>query len=358
MKRRDILLRGGAAAGLGSGLLETGCAHGPAADAEPPLPDPAFVASICNSLDQRCAWIDQHQLAGDLAPALRRPFTPDEAAKAARYDRLFRSSIRTLYLTGRFLDLPDEIKVHPDIQARMWAAQPQMDDAILGTTELLESLTPENHREIQRVLRERPELGEQLAVLMEEPAREDGIPFKRRLGLRTTTTDLATRMAAQSPALTVDPYVRRVRKIEARRQTPSEGTRRLAARVGQEAFWQHQERLAATATRWRQQLAQTQGGAPAPTTTSTPAPPATTPAPAKPQEPPKPGSTQLGVGAWMMGLGGGSIALGLIFAGINSVANTSAFTTPALIFGVTIGPILLIIGLIVILVGLLVRAAS
>ena len=354
MKRRDILLHGGAAAGLGSGLLETGCAHGPAAAAEPPLPDPAFVASICSSLDQRCAWIDQHQLAGDLAPALRQPFTPDEAAKAARYDRLFRTSIRTMYLTGRFLDLPDEIKVHPDVQARMWAAQPQMDEAILGTTELLESLTPADHRDIQRLLRERPEIGEQLAVLMEEPAREDGIPFKRRLGLRRTTTDLATRLAAQSPALTIDPYVRRVRKIEARRQTPSEGTRRLAARVGQEAFWQHQERLAAIATRWRQQLAQNQGSAPAPT----PAPAATTPAPAKPEEARKPGSAQLRVGGWMMGLGGGSVALGLIFAGINSIANTSAFTTPALIFGVTIGPILLILGLIVILAGLLIRAGS
>jgi hypothetical protein len=59
-----------------------------------------------------------------------------------------------------------------------------------------------------------------------------------------------------------------------------------------------------------------------------------------------------------MGFGLGSVALGLIFAGLAQLTATQALYIPALVLGVTIGPILLVVGLVIVLVGLAIRASE
>ena len=53
-----------------------------------------------------------------------------------------------------------------------------------------------------------------------------------------------------------------------------------------------------------------------------------------------------------------TLGLGLIFAGVAQVSGVQDFIIPALIFGITIGPILLVIGLIVVLVGAIMVATE
>ena len=191
MNRRKLLQGSVAIGGAAGALASPGCAHGPYLDAdELPLPDPAVVEGIVASIDRRLAWIDQQSLPPSLIPRPGRSPSPEQQEQAARWTTLFRQSVRTLYVTGRFLDLPDEIKIHPDVQERVLAAQPEMNEAVFGVTELLESLRPEDHRGIRATLRARPDLGEQLAALLDEPAREDGIPFKRRMSVRSIALGL------------------------------------------------------------------------------------------------------------------------------------------------------------------------
>jgi hypothetical protein len=69
-----------------------------------------------------------------------------------------------------------------------------------------------------------------------------------------------------------------------------------------------------------------------------------------------PGSRTMGTGAIVMGFGLGSVVVGLIFAGLASATSASGLLIPALIFGATIGPILLVVGLVIVIVGLSMRA--
>jgi hypothetical protein len=336
MERRSFLKAGLAVGGVGGTVAEEASAHGLAAVSVPPLPDPALVNQVLRNLDKRMTWIDEQR---ELPPGLAAPAwaarTPDGLARSEKYGRLFRQSMRTLYMTGQFMDLPDEIKMHPEIQARITAAQPEMDEAVFGTTQMLESLRPEDHRAIQDRLRRNPDIGERLAALLDGTAREDGFPAERRLDVRATTIELARRMTEQSPALTIDPYVQRVRKIEARPHTAEESSRLLAARVGEKVFWEDQRRLAELQARWERRLAQD-----APQDSPSPSP---LPAPS-----PKPGKKGVSQGGKIMGFGAASMGAGLIFYGLYKLG-VEFLAVPAAVLGITVGPILLLIGLIMLL---------
>jgi len=370
------LLKG--ATGLGAATTfaaaETGCAHSPAASpasasgSEPPLPSAEEIAKVVREMDERLAWIDRHDARDKLFGDSRAGSSADLVEREQK-TKLFRQAMRTLYVTGRFMDLPDEIKMHPEVQSRMWNAQPDMDEAVLGMTEVLESLGPEDHAAIQSTLRAQPDLMEGLASMMDATAKEDGLPVRRRAAVRTTTLSLADRMAKQAPNLVVDPYVRRVRRLQARPIPTTGAARAMAARLGEDAYWQQEQRLTDLAMRWQRHLAQTTAVAPATQAGSAhAAAPASGPAsapvadpsadPSATPAPRKPGESTIRVGGYMMGFGAGSIALGLIFAGLNSAFEADAFLAGALIFGVTIGPILLISGLIVLIVGYIIKASS
>ena len=127
------------------------------------------------------------------------PHGPEADAELASTGTLVRQSIRSLYLTGRFLDLPDTMKVHPGMQARLRAIQPEMDDAVLGMTARLERMTAEDHRSVQAHLQKDDLFGERLARVLEKTASDDGLSFQRTFGVRSATLELSRRMAAQSP---------------------------------------------------------------------------------------------------------------------------------------------------------------
>lgn len=396
MDRRALLktgLAGGSALGLG------GCAHVPPhpENAADPLGsiDAADVDRHLAHIDQRLAWIDG-QAAPDIFP--RQTYTPEQQPEADRVDRLFRKSTRCLYLTGCFLEASDEIKAHPGMQARIAAAQGDMDEAVFGTTAMLEAMTPEDHRRLGRTLKERPELAENLAKMLDAPAKEDGLPLKRRYVLRAGILELADRMKAQSPATIIDPYLQKVRRIEARgpEAASASTSRLLAARIGEEAFWEHQEKMSKLAAAWERRLAQVAPAtasptavAPAPVQTSAPpqaasptqphsppangpnspspppAPPvknwerpAAQPRPPAPKAGPTAGHRTLSMGGHIMGFGAASVGVGLIFAGLAQIPHLGSLLVPAVIFGVTIGPILLVIGLIVVIVGAIVLATE
>lgn len=344
VERRDLLKLAATAVLAG----EMGCAARPRS--APPSAgelaadlDPAAAEAILAKLDARMAWINEASLPEDVLPLSTFPRNAEVDAEGVRSGALVRKAVRSLYLTGRVLDMSDAMKVHPGVQARLRAMQPEMDDAVLGMTERLERMTPEDHRRLRARLKRDELFGERLAKTLEAVAHDDGLSFQRAFGVRSSTLALSQRMSAQSPALVIDPLVRKVRRIEAHPHDDAAQARVLAARIGQEAFWEHQQRVARLHEAWMIRL----GPADALASASPAAPP-----------PPSRGKSTLGTGGIIMGFGLGSVVLGLILAGIASAASAPALYVPALIIGATVGPILLVVGLIVVLVGAIMWAAE
>jgi hypothetical protein len=368
LERRDLLRIAAGAALLG----DAACARQKpapetAADVAGRL-DPAAADAMLGALDRRMASLASESMPEDVLPLSKMRRSAEFEKHLAEDSALVRQSIRTLYITGRFLDMPDEMKVHPGTQSRMWAMQTEMDQAVLGMTERLERMTPEDHRRVQKYLKDDEMFGERLAKVLERTAVDDGLSFSRSFGVRSSVLQLSQRMAAQSPTLVVDPLVSKVRRIQAHPRSDAEEVRRMAARIGEEAFWAHQERIALLHDAWAQRLGSAGvidseaalarlSGVVMPaqqTAAATPADPAASPPPSRSTK----GSRILTSGAIVMGLGLGSVVVGLIFAGLASATSTSSLYIPALIFGATIGPILLAAGLICLIVGAIVKAGE
>jgi hypothetical protein len=353
-----------------AGAAEGGCSpttsRGPAslADVAARL-DPASADALIAKIDRGLAALGASELPDDVLPLSR---IPRSAALDSEFEdtrALVRKSMRSLYLTGQFLDMSDEMKVHPGVQARVWDMQSEMDDAVLGMTARLEKMTDAEHRRLQTFLRKDPGFGDRLAKGLEDTAVKDGVSFGRAFGLRATTLQMTRRMREQSPGLVTEPLVGKVRRIEAHPRSDAEQLRRLTARIGEEAFWAHQERLALLHQGWKVRLA---GGAISstsavaqadPTAGASGSVPTTTSSGSQSSNAKSsPGSNTLRTGGTTMGFGLGSVVVGLIFAGIYEATKEAAFLFPALFFGVTLGPILLLVGLIIVIVGAIMKATE
>jgi hypothetical protein len=68
------------------------------------------------------------------------------------------------------------------------------------------------------------------------------------------------------------------------------------------------------------------------------------------------GQNTLSTGAHIMGYGAVSLGIGLVFAGLYNLTAAEGFLWPALIMGATVGPILLLVGLIVVIIGAIIRS--
>jgi hypothetical protein len=359
VERRQVL-KGALAGATGLAALASGCGRATLPQTpKSPLPrdlDPEVADALLGSLDRRLAWIDQQTLPSDVLPLEMLSRKPGFEREIEHKTILTRKALRSLYLTGRFIDLPDELKAHPGVQARVASLEPDMDDAVLGMTDVLERMSPDDHKQLQRRLRSDRRFGERLARYVERPAVGDRIPFRRRFGMRAGILQLTERMQAQSPVLVTDPLVRKVRRIQARPRTDAAQMRLLAARMGEEAFWAHQEKMALLHDAWLERL-----GESAALSASYGPPPfaGVGPPPARVRtEPHSPGKSTVNTGGIIMGFGAGSVVAGLIFWGLAEATAVEAFIYPALVLGVTIGPILLLVGLIVVIVGALMVAGE
>ena len=131
MERRDFLATG--AATLAGGAA--GTAH---AAIQPGLDLGNFVERLDRTLDALTS-----ATLCDLTP-------PDgEADRWSRYDVLCRKALRSLHLASTFHDLPRDAQRDERIQHRMWAALPEMDDAVFDMADALEEIGPAGMRELR-----------------------------------------------------------------------------------------------------------------------------------------------------------------------------------------------------------------
>jgi hypothetical protein len=340
MERREFL-RKGAVAGAGVVAAGSGGCAG-LGGLEPPVAlfSTADMKRFIDRLDGAMDAVSTtHAVDRLLPPGVKNPLAADDP-DWMKGDRLFRKALRSLLLAGSFGDLAEEDRMHPGMQARMFRSLGEMDEAMLGMNDHLAGLTPTERADLAQRLRADPDLGMRIVEALDAEAARVGVPFARRLQLRTIAIDACARLK-QSPGLFIEEYTTKVEKIGARSGSVAETERRLAARMGEDAFWAYKERLTTAARRWDVALA---------STSNSDAPPVG-PGLYEPEHM-KRGTISIIVGGSLLGLGAIVIGTGLAIA----YAGGGGVGIGGLI-AVTVGASFALGGLITLIVGLVQRYA-
>jgi hypothetical protein len=391
MRRRDFL-KSGVSGALGMALPQN-----PGASPALPALDPAGIEAKLERIDRRMVWFNQiDPLAGST------PRNEVEAKVLAQRRHLGRQALRSFYFNGAFIGFDHAEQAHPGVQERMGRMVQEMDFAVDHTATYLEDLKPQERKSIQNELRRQPDLGPSLGDMFHRVAAEDGFGLLRRLDMRLAFADITRRLENQNPSVLIDPYVSKVRRLQASAAERPEAV--ASAKAG--AFWEAEQRLAAHvgewdriyATRPRTDRARIESiypgdgmlmaqaepttNDPNPSRVMTPvdaAPPASSvppvddwdpsapwhprqlpsdgePSPYAGPPPPRKGLSTLTAGAITMGVGAVSTGVGAIFLAVGG--SSSSLFVPGLIFGVTVGPILLAVGLVILIVGTVIYLAS
>jgi hypothetical protein len=313
-----------------------------------------YLARVDRGMDEIARGTILPQARADLSAA-----TPARRAEVAREETLAKQGLRALLFTSAYHDLDQHSRRHPEVQRRLERWTPEVDEAVLGMTSTIASLSPERAAEVQRVLRGDPEIGLSLSEQLERQAKLLEVPVQRRLQMRSMLTHFAWRMRVQSPTVVAEEYLTKMHKVAALSGKTEELTRELATRLTDDAFWRYESLVAQADPMPDDEPGVAPHSAPAsqphsrpasasrPNTTTTPAPAESVPLPTvRPLEPePKPnrGSGLLtgagitaGIGAVVFGTGAG------ILYGAGSIAGAFMMTFGGI--GVLVGLILLIVG--------------
>ena len=195
MDRRE-LLKLGALAGVGglTSAVGEGCLlPSLLSDTDPSAPP---------DMDAYLATIDR---------GIERIETRDPQAEGLGYadrdserDQLCRKSMKALFLTAMFSDLPPEGQAHPGMQDRMWKAVPDINEAVFGTVDLLRRQTPEHLGVLQTKLRGATNPGMLLADRVDRGASSCGLNGRRRVQTRTMFAHVDGRLRKQPASLLID----------------------------------------------------------------------------------------------------------------------------------------------------------
>jgi hypothetical protein len=318
-----------ACAGQGDGLLVVPSSSLTAADMETYL---ARLDRAMNDIATKESPIPKLFPTAKLSPA-------DPGVKEG--EDLMRKNLRSLLLVGSFKDLPEEGRAYPGMQARMWNAMTEMDDAMLGTHRKLTAMTPTERADIGRALKADPGLGMRIIEAFDQEAASHGLPMERRLHLRSLGAQVTSRLK-QSSTLFIDEYTTKAEKLIARSTNVEDVQRHLLATLGEQEFFAMRERNFQYAEKWR--LAQA-----TPPTAAAPGAPLPYGHTQQQQAKTPPGAGAVKVGGILLGLGAIIFLLGVIIAAGGSEVG--------LVMG-TVGALLGIGGLITLIVGAIINASA
>lgn len=346
MKRRDVLK----ASAVGAAAATIGCApgvHHGEASFEASSGDATTAEAFLAALDHHLGLTDQARFVDGYVAAVH----PDKPRSAATqqliddHDELFRKMLRTLFITQSFRDLPVETQLHPAVQERMTGHLDEIDETLFALSDKLAGMTTEQRRQLRTTLRERPDTAMEIGEVIDQHAAAAGVSRARRKQLRSMMSETAFRLRHDAPGALIDEYTAKVTRMGGQAGA-SALTIDLAQRLGQRAFWSHQKQIAQAAGA---PPATTRGGAP-----DTQLPVAPQPAPAVTAPATKPGSVVVRVGAVMMGIGVLVFATGALLV----ASHSDALVAIGLFAGLTGGAVLFAAGLVTLIVGAVIAAAS
>jgi hypothetical protein len=243
--------------------------------------------------------------------------------------------LRTLVITQGFRDLSVESQIESDVQARMASHMDEIDATVFEVADRLAAIDAAQHARVQSALRDQPDLAMQIGEAVDAHAAAAGLSRARRRQLRTMMMQTAFRLKHEAPGTLVDAYTQKVTRM---RQDGDKSALALAVseRIGRQAFWAYQKRVA-----------QAPGAAPQR------AAPGAAPAPAALPIAPDPHPhryTVLKAGGVMMGIGA-------VTAGVSALILSSSGSAGFLV-GITVGSILFGLGFLFLIVGAIIAAAA
>ena len=190
------------------------------------------LSAFLESLDGAMSAIDARSFFPTAKPELKERVASSEA--------LAKKTLRSLLLVGSVQELPREQMAHADVQARLRASMGEFDDAMFGMTSMLEQLTVSERAEVSTALKKDPQLGMRVMGELDEAASSFGVSMKLRTKLRGISAQACARLR-QSPDLAIAEYTGKMHKVAARHGARAEAERRATAALGSSLLWQGEE---------------------------------------------------------------------------------------------------------------------
>jgi hypothetical protein len=258
----------------------------------------------------------------------KQPISAEKRPEIEARDALFRKMLRSLYFTQTFRDLPEASQRHPEMQDRMWRHIGEVDATVSDVTSMLAQLDDSQRDAARRTLQQRPELAMKVAEVIDEQAALAGVSRKRRVQLRGMMAHTSFRLKNAAPGVVIDEYVQKVQRAQAQSGAQAEFALRFASQAGSEAFRQQPSHVGSAAP------AGAQAGAAAQPTSEPTA---------------RPGRGTMNTGGLLLGIGVATFAGSAIFVALGAFP---------LVIGMTVGAILFAVGLVMVIVGAIISAAS
>jgi hypothetical protein len=339
MERRDVLKAG--ALGVAAATVGPGCATVPHPEGGAIGAGPAGTgAEFLALLDRQLGYVGHARFVDEFVTrshgAARRPEVQQVVDTS---DDAFRRMLRTLLITQGFRDLSVENQLEPDVQARMTDHMSEIDATVFEVADRLAAIDAAQHARVQSALREQPDLAMQIGEAVDAHAAAAGLSRARRRQLRTMMMQTAFRLKHEAPGSLIDEYTQKVTRM---RQDGDQSALALAVseRIGRQAFWAYQKRVAQ-----------------APDASPPPPPGASPPGPAQQPTAPVAAPGSQGHKYTVLKAGGVMMGIGAVTAGVSALIVSSGGADGFLI-GITVGSILFGLGLLFLIVGAIIAAAS
>jgi hypothetical protein len=255
----------------------------------------------------------------------------------------FRAGMRSLLLIGSFGDLPVKGQVHPAMQKRLHYSAPEIDSTFMNLKNKLESMSPESCDEVKSILKGEPDLGDRIIESLDLEAQLIGVPSRRRRQMRRMGNRVIKRLR-HSPELLINEYILKYEKLNYLYESDTDMDHVMQKHMGDQEFKDRHQKAEFAAFEWQKaNLPHSPIGYTSLVNQNVHQEPSK-----EDKEPKKKRISTLGIGAIMTGAGWLLVGLGTLIGTDEGVGAVIAGV--GVVFGVTIGPITMLIGLIMLIV--------
>jgi hypothetical protein len=259
-------------------------------------------------------------------------------------DALARLALEALVVADVARAIPPHAELSPAFASRLMQELPVLDRSVAAYGNLLQGMPMGARRNLERAVRQRPEVAMEMAEWIDGRAAASGVSRESRLRLRQLASGVTTRARRQSMSAVIDDTVDKVERIVAHKGGSLASARNAASNAMLASIWQTLDDGVPTNT----------GGAPPPSyggqlgAPSAPPPVVYDPERPPPMEPAQEGGRgdrELEIGGILIGAG---VAAFGIATGIGAAAGSVMW---GMIIGATPGGILLVVGLVFLIIG-------
>ena len=163
----------------------------------------------------------------------------------------FRSSLRSLLLVGNFGDLSIKGQVHPWMQKRMLYSAPEVNFSVTTSFDILRNMSDESKEDIRSALIDDPDLGDHILETLDLEAKSIGVSSARRRQMRVMGVRIIRRLR-HSPEMFIDEYVKKAGKLLTASHSDEALEHLLKTQVGEIEYSARRNKAENAALQWRE----------------------------------------------------------------------------------------------------------